>query len=240
VRLTAKGILAALSAAIVLVLGLDYVTFASTGDSLILGRFNASGTTTTVVNRGTGPVLRLKASGPHVPALAVNTTSKIQRLNADMVDGLDGSLLATRVVGFRAGARGQVEQGVVAWNLPLARGIFEANFTVGIVPSTGSPGAPVSVVCGIVDPRTIGPTTRVYTANSTLYAGGNIPAFVSGATTLRVTKDSQLALVCTSESPQFTLYSPATASFASVTSRTTSTAQPLPLPQRAVAGLNHG
>jgi hypothetical protein len=234
VRFTGQRILAPVSAAILIVLGVDCATFASTGDSLILGRFNAAHSTTTVVNRGAGPALSLKASKPRFPALRVNTHARIRRLNADLVDGMNGAQLATPVITFRAGAGGEVHQGVAAWELPLSTGVFQASFTVGLVPATGSAGAPVSAVCGLVDPRTVGPNTLVYAADSTLYAGGNIPAFVSGTTTLRVGTGTRVALVCTSESPEFTMYAPATASFAKVTSDTVRTAQPLTLAQRSL------
>jgi hypothetical protein len=222
------------SAAILIVFGIDVATFASTGDSLILGRFNAAHSTTTVVNRGRGPALSLKASRPRAPALRVNTRAKIRRLNADMVDGMNGAQLATPVTTFRAGTTGEVHQGIAAWATPLQPGVYQASFTAGLVPSTGSGGAPVTAVCGLVDPRTIGPNTVVYAANSTLYAGGNIPSFVSGTTTLRADQGTRVALVCTSDSPAFTMYGAASASFAKVTSNTVKTAPQLTLAQRSL------
>jgi hypothetical protein len=87
VRGSWKVIAATLAAAAMLVVGLDYTTFAVTGDSLILGTNNGANQTTTLAKRGSGPALRLRSASPKIPALAMNSLAKVVHLNADRVDG---------------------------------------------------------------------------------------------------------------------------------------------------------
>ena len=74
------------------VVGTDAITYAGTGNSLILGKINKSGGTTTVVNTGRGPVLSLDG-GKLYPPLKVNSKKKVANLNADLIDGLHASQL---------------------------------------------------------------------------------------------------------------------------------------------------
>ena len=81
-------------AAVVAVLasvGIDAATYAATGDSLVLGRTNEADMPTTVRNTGTGPTLRLVSSDPATPNLYVSSRAKINKLNADLLDGVSSS-----------------------------------------------------------------------------------------------------------------------------------------------------
>ena len=59
----AKRALATCAAATLLVTGFDAATYASTGQSLILGHVNKAGQTTTVENTGKGAALKLVTKG---------------------------------------------------------------------------------------------------------------------------------------------------------------------------------
>ena len=85
--------LATVGAAAILVVGIDYISLAATGSTLLLGRGNSADAQTTVARTTAGPVLRLKAQSGS-PALSVNTKKKVTNLNADQLDGLHGSALA--------------------------------------------------------------------------------------------------------------------------------------------------
>ena len=77
---------ATLAAAALLVVGVDYATFAATGDSLILGRANSADRTTTLTTKGSGPALSLQ-SRPGRPSLRVSSQAKVGSLNADRWTG---------------------------------------------------------------------------------------------------------------------------------------------------------
>ena len=105
---TKAGVLAAATvcAAAVLVAGADYATYAATGDSVILGRTNHASGSTEIVKRGTGPALRAEHGGTAGPSFAVSSAAKVPNLNADRLDGRTAADLATNVVTYSAGARG--------------------------------------------------------------------------------------------------------------------------------------
>lgn len=70
---------------------------AATGGTFVLGRSNGATTTTGLAN-SSGVALSLSGGGGQ-PALAVNSTAKVSRLNADLLDGLDSSSLQRRITG---------------------------------------------------------------------------------------------------------------------------------------------
>src|SRR3954471_4505422 len=86
----------ALGALTVAVLGTG-IADAATGGSLVLGRQNTAGATTSLTNsRGTALSLTSKAG---TPPLAVSSPTKVTRLNSDLLDGLDSTALQRRVAG---------------------------------------------------------------------------------------------------------------------------------------------
>jgi hypothetical protein len=74
-----------------LVLALDATAYAATGSSLVLGRLNSAGTTTTLTMTGTGSALRLLTASSTAAPLSTNATGRVANLNADRVDGYDAS-----------------------------------------------------------------------------------------------------------------------------------------------------
>lgn len=70
---------------------------AATGSYLIAGRSNAA-TTTTYLSNSAGTPLGLSSKTGTAP-LAVNSSTKVARLNSDLLDGLDSSALQRRVTG---------------------------------------------------------------------------------------------------------------------------------------------
>ena len=219
------------ASATLLVLGMDYATLATTGDSLILGRTNRSDAPTVLTNTDDGPALRLKTAGRGSAALAVNGDSKVHRLNADELDGRTATDLASRAVAFRAGQRGDVIAGTRMWRISVPVGSYQVSFKAIVIPSAGDPQSPTQVVCGVVDLLTFGPRTDVYTADSATYLGG-FPAIMSGAETARVRPGQKPGLVCTTAAntpgTDFTLFKPVTASFLRINSRDVRRSVPVP------------
>jgi hypothetical protein len=96
-RLTYANVMATIAVFI----ALGGTTIAATGDSFILGQSNTATSTTALSAGVTGPALRVtntstgaaasfNAAVAH-PAIAVNTSAKINKLNADMLDSKDST-----------------------------------------------------------------------------------------------------------------------------------------------------
>lgn len=215
-----KSAAVTLTAAALLVVGVDFATFAATGDSLILGRINHEPRATTLERSGPGPALRLTSRGNKHPSLVVSSLARVRRLNADMVDGRSASTLSSNAVSFKAGSRGDVYPGQAMWELPVPPGIYQASFNALVIPNPQTPGSTVDVICGLIDLDTIGPRTRVYTADSAAFSGGSFPAVMSGAETVRVRASANPALVCvTSTADDFTPLKPLTATWTPINHR---------------------
>lgn len=83
----------AAGAVVALVLG-SGTAVAATGGKFILGQANSAGKPSTLSNpNGTALVLNSKSG---TPSLKVNRATKVPNLNADKLDGLDGSAMALR------------------------------------------------------------------------------------------------------------------------------------------------
>lgn len=232
-RVNLSRAIATVSAAALVVVGLDYATYAVTGDSLLLGRVNHAANATTIVRHGGGVALSLD-SGRRSPSLRVSSAARVRRLNADLLDGRSASDLATRAVSYRAGERGDVITGAGFWRVNVAPGTYQVSFKAFVIPDSVAPGTSVDVICGVADLSTIGPNTRVYTADSATYSNG-FPTLMSGADTVRIRKQDDPGVVCTtSTNTDFTLFKAITASFTRVASRTVKTATPVPNPQPRV------
>lgn len=71
-----------------LVLAMSGTAAAATGGTFILGHANSAGKTTKLNNTGPGAALSLHAAKPTTPALSVNTTAQIAKLNASYLNGM--------------------------------------------------------------------------------------------------------------------------------------------------------
>jgi hypothetical protein len=84
---TLKTLGSALLMALVLVMGIDYVSFAATGDSFILGKINHANAVTTLDRTTDGPALKLSTNNNGAAPFITNAKGKVTHLNADEVDG---------------------------------------------------------------------------------------------------------------------------------------------------------
>ncbi len=96
---TGSRVVAVLLAAVVLIGGANLAAYAANGKPLLLGRTSVESKKSTVKNTGSGPALHLKTK-PGQPPLKVNRTTKVDKLNADLVDGADAADLESRVFVF--------------------------------------------------------------------------------------------------------------------------------------------
>jgi hypothetical protein len=245
-RISWKGSIATVATAGLLVVAADYVSFAATGDSFVLGRFNTAKTPTTLTNQGDGPALRLNSSGKANPPLAVNSNRKVLHLNADTVDGLDAKALSTHVLTYAGGHRREVfSDGFAIFSTPLDPGVYQTSFRAGLFPQVPSGSSGAEVICAIADLTNFGgPNTKVFAAQSTFAAGDTgAPVFLSGTETVRITDQMRPAMVCltiqTGNDPvPFQFFAPMKASFVQVASRVHRVAQPAD-PTSPARGVQH-
>ena len=92
-------VVTAASAALVTSLSLSA---AASGGLLRIGARNDARATTSLVNHGPGPALRL-ANRPGAPPLRVSSSRRVAGLNADRVDGWEADRLRTRAYVYRVG-----------------------------------------------------------------------------------------------------------------------------------------
>jgi hypothetical protein len=77
-----KKSMAVLGSSVVLVVGFDYVTYAATGSSLLLGLHNTEGTPTYITNTGAGSPLALIARSTIYAPFATNAKGMVTNLNS--------------------------------------------------------------------------------------------------------------------------------------------------------------
>ena len=224
-----------LASTALLVLGLDYVTFAATGQGLFLGHGNHAQSTTTVTNTGPGPALRLKRTQDGGPALAVDSDAKIRHLNADKVDGVSAERLGSNAVTLQGGQAWR--RGPRHPRLGHAReaGRLSGQHPGGHVRRRSRTPRRRSRACAASwTSTTLGSNTRIFVADSDLFVA-NFPAFMSGAAVVRIGPDQRPGLVCTTSAndADFTLFSPVKASFTRLASREVKRAAPAQLPAGA-------
>ncbi|GAB3253905.1 hypothetical protein [Nocardioides dilutus] len=131
-----------LLAAVLLVGAANLGAFAATGGPLLLGKGNTASKTTKLKTTGNGAALSLKSKGGRAP-LKVSNSTKVTKLNADLVDGLDSTGLQTKSYVYELTAIG-LNAVYVTFALPgLPSGRYHASFSV----SANIGGSPALFAC---------------------------------------------------------------------------------------------
>jgi hypothetical protein len=191
-----KSGLTALVVGIVLIAALDWAAAAATGRPAILGKWNQADRTTTIKNTAKGPALDLRAKKG--PALKVNNSKRIKKLNADKLDGMSSSDFKTN--------RNTVYQWTVATHtggftqaIPAqAVGSYLINFNVQMNGAAGDPANPNVINCRIVQNGVSGTVAfqKAVLADTQVTSVGTPPA-LNGTSPLIVAEGDTLALDCT-------------------------------------------
>jgi hypothetical protein len=209
--------IAVLAAAALLVVGIDYATLATTGDSLILGKRNDSSHATTIERTDRGPALNLRTRSDADAPLSTNGTGRVRHLNADQVDGRDAKALETRALTYRAGKRNQTVSPAGLWSTPVKPGLYDVSFDAMLWDLNAQ--GPASFICGVLDLSTFEtPNQVIYVAASAsqTWQGGGPPAAVSGAATVEVKPGAQVGAVCFPETGSFSFFKPLNVTFTEV------------------------
>lgn len=128
-------VLPVLLAATVVVGGANLAAYAANGRPVLLGNTNIASKTTTIKN-SKGTALKIKSKSGVAP-LKVSNTTKITKLNADLVDGLDGPGLQNKSYTYSlSGTVGAV--GIIRFSLPgLPAGKYLADYNVSALLAGG-------------------------------------------------------------------------------------------------------
>jgi hypothetical protein len=121
---------------------------------------------------------------------------------------------------FVAGETNQVLEGQAFWAMNVKPGLYEVTFRAIMfaeVPD-GAPGT--NLICGVLDANTFTGqgAPRIYAVQSAAFFG-ELPAAMSGASTVRVKDQAQPALTCVNPAGEFQLLKPINVTFTKVDSR---------------------
>jgi hypothetical protein len=205
-----KSILSALGIACAFVIGLDYVSFAATGHSLILGQLNQANAKTVIQRTNNGPAAGFVTRPGQAP-FTVNRTTKVANLNADLVDGRHASSFANN--NTLHVYRFTVAQGSAAsshtFNVPgtLPSGKYLATYSVTAAGLAGTAAAPVNLFCEFT--QTVGSTDHD-TVFGTAVAISTTNVGVNGTGLVDTANGNTLHLICISSAS--TWYTPAAVS----------------------------
>lgn len=130
-----RSALSALGIAMAMVVCLDYLSYAATGHSFILGRANSANAMTSLTRTTAGTALNL-ASVAGSPPLRVNQSVKAPNLNADMLDGFDYTGLSMARV-FTRDITTAVSQ--FTMTIPLPVGKYVVSYSAVLFGAAGKP-----------------------------------------------------------------------------------------------------
>jgi len=128
--MTRSRLVPVLLSAVLLVGAANLGAYAASGGPLLLGKSNTASKTTTLKTTGNKAALSLKSKAGKAP-LKVSNSTKVTKLNADLVDGLEGDALKTQTYVYDLTAINAT--GVfVQFALPgLPAGKYVVNFALG-------------------------------------------------------------------------------------------------------------
>jgi hypothetical protein len=200
-----KTLLLTLLVALMLVVGIDYVSYAATGGHAILGKINKAGSTTTFKRTSAGPAVTLTTKGSGFAPLATNGRGKVTNLNADLLDGRDSSSFATRqtmrVLEFTA-ANALTEHYFVIGALPAGR--YLATFSVYMEGTYPPGGAPTNGGCHLDQSLGTAPVVHhksLFSSSTSVDDDGGQDLAVSGSGYVTTALGNNLTLRCSATKP---------------------------------------
>lgn len=200
-----KSALLTLGVALMLVVGIDYVSYAATGGHAILGKINKAGATTTFKRTHSGPAVTLTTTASGAAPLATNARGKVVNLNADLLDGRDSTSFATRqtmrVLEFTAGTA-LTEHVFHLGTLPAGRYLatysvlMEGTFPVLSTPTNGG--------CHLDQSLGTAPEVHhlsLFSSSTSVDDDGGQDLALSGSGYVTTTLGNNLVLRCTATKP---------------------------------------
>ncbi len=180
-------VMAVLLAAVVLIGGANLAAYAANGKPLLLGKSNVESKRSIIKNKGSGPALHLQTKAGQ-PPLAVNRTTKVKKLNADLLDGVDAADLESRAYVYDLPSATAAPSREISFP-GLPPGLYLMNYTV--ISSGGQ------VIC--------------FAQNRDQALGYSTPGFsgfsVTSGSAVLDTRDAEDRLLCSSSGGNFAIFS---------------------------------
>jgi len=192
-----KTVLTLLGAVTVLLLAGNTLSYAATGNALLLGKMNYTDKQTNLTRTTNGPVLRLKSKSPSNAPLSTNATGKVANLNADKLDGLDSSALRTRSRVYTSSFSGA---GHASITLPLSAGDYLVSYSVY---AEKEADAPINISCWVLEDRAGGVNDVLVGSDSTDLYVAHTAHTVSGTGLVRKSADSAIRVHCDAADGEF-------------------------------------
>lgn len=190
--------LTVIGAVTVLVLAANTVALATTGHALLTGKINKASKLTTLSRTTPGTALQVRTKSSANAPFAVNGKGKVANLNADQLDGLDSTRLATTTTVYSSSdsATSRTNLANNKWKFPVSPGDYTFTYSVGITPSS----PPATVSCSMGSTGANYGFESTYVNGSTGSAGG-----LSASATVHFAAADTVTFFCKTTSPSFTL-----------------------------------
>lgn len=200
-----RRVLAVVAAAALMLVGVDAIAYSATGGSVILGKVNKAGAPTTIRNTGTGPAMSFLTRAT-APPFAVSSTSRVRRLNADMVDGWNSSELISQAFVLTDDDTTTVHTspGVVYSLEQLQAGRYLVTWQAELSATETSD----RVFCGLAPPD----LTDLLVGDLRNGLGGSMPSLMTGAAVVDF-DPATMVFLCGTSAASLRLVSPLTVAF---------------------------
>ena len=136
-----KTFLTVIGAVTILVLAANSAVYAATGGKFILGKTNKASAVSTLKRTTGGSALKLTTTSSSVAPLVVNGKGKVANLNADIVDGYDGSQVLNKALVYERAL--SISSAVSSFtvtltNVPAGKYLFSSDGFIYTSPSTNA------------------------------------------------------------------------------------------------------
>lgn len=189
-----KSVLTVLGAVTVLVLAGNTISLAATGHAFILGTKNTASTITTLTKTTNGPALKLGVKRATNPPFSTNGTGKVVNLNADKLDGLDSTQVATNTTVYTDTDSTTVHT-TGFWHIVVGPGDYSINWTAGVTPATSG----ATMLCGF----SASPTNFAWASGEE--TNGYVGVWLSAGATKHFATTTTLHFFCNTSAASFKL-----------------------------------
>lgn len=188
-------LLTVIGALTVLVLAGNTVALATTGKAILAGKINTSTQPTTLTRTTLGTALVVKTKSTANAPLAVNGKGRVTNLNADKLDSLDSTQLATNTTVYTDSDFTTSHNSQSYWHFNVGAGDYAISYSVGVQPDTSG----ATVLCGFIA------SPDAYAWESGQKENAYSGVWLSGTATKHFTAAQTVRFFCNSSAPNWEL-----------------------------------
>jgi hypothetical protein len=190
-----KTVLCALGIAMAMVVSLDYMSFAASGHSFILGRSNYANTQTTLTRTTAGAALGLYTRTGSAP-LRITQPVRVPNLNADLVDGYSSERMVNQTRVYTQSISTSGTSGFTVTLADVPAGYYQTTYNAWVYGPANS-----SIACWLNVPST-GQYLEDWTPGN---ANGFFPTSQAGVVTVPTTQN--LVFTCNGATSDWSTFS---------------------------------